>query len=196
MAVLFYAPLARCFQCAFRRANGKGICFAKYPFTPKATRAKSAPRCPCCVVSQTIKPFVSLLAAVFATRETKPQLHERGKYWRQYCAEGIAGICFGEHTPAVVSTSRPWSRAVREALGKVLRCGCLSVATLAQREFPHRLAKRWTDGVSRRSGALGLQGARQDCPLLVRRAKPPVYRQRSRLSFKEKALAVINATGR
>ncbi|WP_231550538.1 hypothetical protein, partial [Chitinibacter sp. ZOR0017] len=41
----------------------------------------------------------------------------------------------------------------------------LSVATLAQREFPHRLAERWTDGVSRRSGARGMQGAEQDPPL-------------------------------
>uniref|UniRef100_UPI001E400664 hypothetical protein n=1 Tax=Chitinibacter sp. ZOR0017 TaxID=1339254 RepID=UPI001E400664 len=78
--------------------------------------------------------FVSLLAAIFATRETKPQLHQRGRYWQQHCAEGIVGVWFCEYTPVMVRTDRPWSRAVREAVGKVLRCGCLSVATLAQRE--------------------------------------------------------------
>jgi len=58
----------------------------------------------------------------------------------------------------------PWSRAVREAVGKVLRRDCLSCATLARSEFERRLAKRWTDGVSQRSGALGLLGVGQDHP--------------------------------
>jgi hypothetical protein len=150
-------------------------CFAKESKQRKATRAKSAPRCPCFVVSQTIKLFVSLLAAVFATREFKPQLHQRDKYWLQYCTEGIAGIYFGEYTPAVVSTSRPWSRAVREAVGKVLRCGCLSVATLAQREFPHRLAKRWTEGFRGDRARGGCKGRSKTRPLLVWPAKRPVH---------------------
>jgi hypothetical protein len=142
-------PAARCFWCAFRRADRQGALlaphkvydfagaphFAKAPCTPKATRAQSAPRCPCFVVSQTIKPFVSLLAAVFATREFKPQTDHCGTYMPMCCPESFICIDFDGYTPSLVSTDCPWRRAVREAIGRVLRCGCLSCATLARSEF-------------------------------------------------------------
>ncbi|WP_231550526.1 hypothetical protein, partial [Chitinibacter sp. ZOR0017] len=115
-------------------------CFAKESKQRKASRTKSAPRCPCFVVSQTIKPFVSLLAAVFATREPQPQLHQRSKYQRQYCAEGIVGIWFGGYTPVLVSTSRPWSRAVREALGKVLSRNLFELRDASAQRVLRRLA--------------------------------------------------------
>jgi hypothetical protein len=70
------------------------FCFAKRNRTKeKATRAKSAPRCPCFVVSQTIKPFVSLLAALFAAREFKPQTDHRGIYMPWCCSEEQYDCC-------------------------------------------------------------------------------------------------------
>ncbi len=49
----------------------------------------------------------------------------------------------------MVSTDRPWSRAVREAVGKVLSRNLFELRDASAQRVLRRLAKRWTDGVSR-----------------------------------------------
>ncbi|WP_231550550.1 hypothetical protein, partial [Chitinibacter sp. ZOR0017] len=49
--------------------------------------------------------------------------------------------------------------------GKVLSRNLFELRDASAQRVLRRLAKRWTDGVSRRSGARGLLGAKQDSPL-------------------------------
>jgi hypothetical protein len=97
------------------------------------------------------------------------QPDDGGTYLPWCCSENYFWFGFRGYTPAVVSTDCPWRRAVREVIGKVLSRNLFELRDGSAQRVLRRLANCRTDGVSRRSGARGLQGTAQD-PSLARPA--------------------------
>ena len=93
------------------------------------------------------------------------QTDDGGIYLPWCCSENYFWFGFSGYTPAVVSTDCPWRRAVREVIGKVLSRNLFELRDGSAQRVLRRLAVAFSSGNSRRSGARGLLGAKQDSPL-------------------------------